>query len=264
MVRAVNEAFIRMFEKDVIYRSTRLVNWSCALRSAISDIEVDKTELTGRTLLSVPGYEEKVEFGVITSFAYKTEDGQEIVVATTRLETMLGDVAVAVHPEDDRYKHLVGKTIKHPFVDRKLEIIADSFVEKDFGTGAVKITPAHDPNDYDVGVRCNLPLINILSDEGYLLENCGQFSGQKRFDARKTVAEALEKLGLLRETKDNPMVVPICSRSKDIIEPIVKAQWYIKCEEMGRKAVDAVKNGDLKIVPNYHIATWDRWLKETR
>ncbi|CAD5228298.1 unnamed protein product [Bursaphelenchus okinawaensis] len=265
MVRAVNEAFIRMFEKGVIYRSTRLVNWCCTLRSAISDIEVDKKELTGRTQLSVPGYEEKVEFGVLTSFAYKLEGSDdEIVVATTRIETMLGDVAIAVHPQDERYTKYVGKYAIHPFLDRKLIIVADSFVEKDFGTGCVKITPAHDPNDYDVGVRHNLPMINILSDDGNLLDNCGEFSGLPRFTARKLVSEKLDKLGLLRGSVDNPMVVPMCSRSKDIIEPVVKAQWYIKCTEMGKKAVDAVKNGDLKLIPSYHESTWYRWLEDTR
>ncbi|CAD5235425.1 unnamed protein product [Bursaphelenchus xylophilus] len=264
-VRAVNEAFIRMFEKGVIYRSTRLVNWCCALRSAISDIEVDKKELSGRTLLPVPGYDEPVEFGVLTSFAYKLADSEEeIVVATTRIETMLGDVAIAVHPQDERYKKFVGKFAKHPFLDRKLLIVADDFVERDFGTGAVKITPAHDPNDYEVGVRHNLAMINILSDEGKLLENCGKFSGLPRFTARKQVTAELESLGLLRGSVDNPMVVPVCSRSKDIIEPVVKAQWYIKCAEMGKKAVDAVKKGDLKLIPSYHDATWYRWLEDSR
>ncbi|KHJ86544.1 HEAT repeat protein, partial [Oesophagostomum dentatum] len=168
MVRAVTEAFVRMHESGTIYRSNRLVNWSCALRSAISDIEVDKKELTGRTLLPVPGYEEKVEFGVLTSFAYKIKGGGtclitlygyaclmrlclegEVVVSTTRVETMLGDTAVAVHPEDPRYQHLIGKVCVHPFVDRELPIVPDSFVDREFGTGAVKITPAHDHNDYE-------------------------------------------------------------------------------------------------------------------
>ena len=204
MSKAVTEAFVRLHDDGTIYRSNRLVNWSCTLRSAISDIEVDKVELAGRTALAVPGYKEKIEFGVIVSFAYKVEDSsEEIVVATTRLETMLGDTAVAVHPEDPRYKHLHGKYVVHPFVDRKLPIIQDTFVERDFGTGAVKITPAHDPNDYEAGKRNNLKFINIFTDDGELTPGCGKFSGMKRFDARKAVQEELDKLGLYRETKGN-------------------------------------------------------------
>ena len=139
---------------------------------------------------------------------------------------------MAVHPDDDRYKHLVGKKVLHPFLDRKLPIVADTFVEKDFGTGAVKITPAHDPNDYDCGKRNNLQFITIFTDDGNVAHNCGQFSGLKRFDARKAVLAALQEKGLYRETKDNPMVVPVCNRSKDIVEPIIKPQWYVKCGDM--------------------------------
>uniref|UniRef100_A0A0N4Z0P1 Valine--tRNA ligase, mitochondrial n=1 Tax=Parastrongyloides trichosuri TaxID=131310 RepID=A0A0N4Z0P1_PARTI len=264
--RTVTEAFVRMHESGTIYRSNRLVNWSCSLRSAISDIEVDKVEISGKTLLSIPGYKDKIEFGVLVSFAYPIIDSSEqIVVATTRIETMLGDVAVAVHPEDDRYKHLVGKKIKHPFIEnRELTIISDSFVEREFGTGCVKITPAHDPTDYEVGVRHKLPMINILNDEGEMNEECGKFSGMKRFDARKAVMEELEKLGLLKEVRDNPMVVPICSRSKDVIEPRLKSQWFVKCSDMAKKAIDAVKNGELKLIPDFHVSTWNRWLGDIR
>uniref|UniRef100_A0A914Y9N0 valine--tRNA ligase n=1 Tax=Panagrolaimus superbus TaxID=310955 RepID=A0A914Y9N0_9BILA len=269
MMRAVTEAFVVLHEKGVIYRSTRLVNWSCTLRSAISDIEVDKKEITGRTLLPVPGYDEKVEFGVLVSFAYPIDgvDGEEserVIVATTRIETMLGDVAIAVHPEDDRYHHLIGKFCRHPFINRKLPIIADTFVEREFGTGAVKITPAHDHNDYEVGVRHKLPLINILDDNGNLLDNCGEFSGLKRFEARKKVLDALKAKGLYIETKENPMVVPVCSRSKDIVEPIIKAQWYVKCDEMAKRAMESVEKGELRIIPEFHINTWNRWLGDIR
>ncbi|GMR32510.1 hypothetical protein PMAYCL1PPCAC_02705, partial [Pristionchus mayeri] len=265
MKRAVTEAFIRMHEKGTIYRSTRLVNWSCSLRSAISDIEVDKKELTGATKLPVPGYEEKVEFGVIVQFAYKIKDStEELVVATTRVETMLGDTAVCVHPEDDRYKHLVGKTIVHPFVSREIPIIADDFVEREFGTGAVKITPAHDPTDYTVGVKHSLPFVTCITDDGDMAGNCGEFSGMKRFKARVAVMARLEELGLFRGKNDNPMVVPICSRSKDVIEPILKAQWYVACDEMAKKAVEVVEKGEVKIIPDTHIATWNRWLESSR
>ncbi|VDD90962.1 unnamed protein product [Enterobius vermicularis] len=265
IMRAVAHAFIMMHDNGVIYRSNRLVNWSCTLRSAISDIEVDKIELTGRTLLSVPGYKNKVEFGVLVSFAYPVEDSdEEVVVATTRVETMLGDTAIAVHPDDDRYQHLIGKYCKHPFLDRRLLIVADSFVEKEFGTGAVKITPAHDHNDYEVGLRHNLPFITIFTDDGIMNDKCGQFKGLKRFEAREAVLEALKKAGYYRSTKDNAMIVPICSRSKDIIEPIMKAQWYVKCNVMAERAKKAVESGDLKIIPDFHVATWYRWLQGSR
>jgi len=261
----VTEAFVRLHEDGTIYRSNRLVNWSCTLRSAISDIEVDKVELAGRTLLSVPGYKEKIEFGVIVSFAYKVEgSGEEIVVATTRLETMLGDTAVAVHPEDERYKHLLGKHVLHPFSQRKLPIIADTYVEREFGTGAVKITPAHDPNDYEIGKRHNLPFLTIFTDEGLVSPGCGQFSGMKRFEARVAVQEALQQAGLYRETKDNPMVVPVCNRSKDIVEPIIKPQWYVKCDDMAVAAKQAVDGGELRIIPDSHKKTWHHWMDGMR
>ncbi|ODN06420.1 Valine--tRNA ligase [Orchesella cincta] len=261
---AVRRAFVNLFEGGYIYRSNRLVNWSCTLKSAISDIEVDKVELTGRTLLSVPGYKEKVEFGVITSFAYKIDDETEIVVATTRPETMLGDTAIAVHPEDPRYAKLVGKKAKHPFVDRDLIIVADDFVDREFGTGAVKITPAHDPNDYDCGKRNDLEFITVIDENGLMMENCGIFSGMKRFDARKAVIEELKKLNLLRGDKDNPMVVPVCSRSKDIVEPLLKPQWYVACSGMAKEALELVEAGRIRIVPELHKRTWVHWMETIR
>ncbi|XP_022655201.1 valine--tRNA ligase-like [Varroa destructor] len=262
MCKAVTEAFCRLHEENLIYRANRLVNWSCALSSAISDVEVDKKELPGRTLLFVPGYKDKVEFGVLISFVYKIEGSDdEIVVATTRIETMLGDTAVAVHPNDERYKHLHGKSVIHPFVERKLPIVCDEFVDMTFGTGAVKITPAHDYTDYEVGKRHNLPFINIMDENGVISAGCGKFSGMKRFDARKAVLEELKKLGLYRETKDNPMVVPMCSRSKDIVEPILKVQWYVNCKEMAAQAVNDVKEGTLRIVPEPQIKIWNYFLE---
>uniref|UniRef100_A0A671P2A0 valine--tRNA ligase n=1 Tax=Sinocyclocheilus anshuiensis TaxID=1608454 RepID=A0A671P2A0_9TELE len=262
---AVQEAFIRMHEEGVIYRSKRLVNWSCTLNSAISDIEVDKKELTGRALLPVPGYNEKVEFGVLVSFSYKVEGSdEEVVVATTRIETMLGDTAVAVHPNDSRYQHLKGKMVVHPFCDRKMPIVFDDFVDMSFGTGAVKITPAHDHNDYEVGERHKLPFINILDENGLLINVPPPFLGMKRFEARKAVLQALKDLGQFKEVKDNPMVVPVCSRSKDIVEPLLKPQWYVDCREMGKQAADVVRNGELKIIPDHHLKTWFNWMDNIR
>lgn len=262
---AVQEAFIRMHEEGVIYRSKRLVNWSCSLNSAISDIEVDKKELTGRTLLPVPGYKEKVEFGVLVSFAYQVDGSdEEVIVATTRIETMLGDTAVAVHPSDPRYQHLRGKAVLHPFCDRKMPIVFDDFVDMNFGTGAVKITPAHDHNDYEVGVRHDLAFINILDENGLLINVPPPFLGMKRFEARKTVLQALTDRGQFKEIKDNPMVVPVCSRSKDIVEPFLKPQWYVNCADMGKQAADAVREGRLKVIPDHHIKTWFNWMDNIR
>ncbi|XP_041708701.2 valine--tRNA ligase [Coregonus clupeaformis] len=262
---AVQEAFIRLHEDGVIYRSKRLVNWSCTLNSAISDIEVDKKELTGRTLLPVPGYKDKVEFGVLVSFSYKIEGSdEEVIVATTRIETMLGDSAVAVHPADPRYQHLKGKMVLHPFCDRKMPIVFDEFVDVNFGTGAVKITPAHDHNDYDVGNRHNLAFINILDENGLLINVPAPFLGMKRFEARKAVLQALKDRGQFKETKDNPMVVPVCSRSKDIVEPLLKPQWYVNCADMGKQAADSVREGRLKIIPDHHHKTWFNWLDNIR
>lgn len=262
---AVKEAFVILHDEGTIYRSNRLVNWSCALKSAISDIEVEKKELAGRTELPVPGYADKVEFGVLVYFAYQVENSEErVVVATTRIETMLGDTAVAVNPKDERYSHLHGKSLVHPFTQRRLPVLQDDFVEMDFGTGAVKITPAHDPNDYEVGKRHKLPFLNIFTDDGYIVEGYHQFTGMKRFEARHAVLAALKEKGLYVETKDNPMVVPVCSRSKDIIEPMIKPQWYIKCDTMAQKAVEAVKSGELEIIPKTHEKTWYHWMEEMR
>ncbi|XP_076647855.1 valyl-tRNA synthetase isoform X2 [Halictus rubicundus] len=264
---AVTEAFIRLHNEGVIYRSNRLVNWSCTLKSAISDIEVDKVELTGRTLLSIPGYQEKVEFGVLVLFAYEvigSKDKERIVVATTRIETMLGDTAVAVHPQDTRYTKFIGKHVQHPFCDRKLPIIADEYVEREFGTGAVKITPAHDPNDYEIGKRHGLPFITIFDDSGNVIGDYGQFTGMKRFHARAAIINELTARDLFVEIKDNPMVVPICSRSKDVVEPLMKPQWYVRCSEMAANAMKSVQTGELKIIPDQYKKIWYHWMENIR
>ncbi|XP_014212181.1 valine--tRNA ligase isoform X2 [Copidosoma floridanum] len=265
LCRAVTEAFVRLHDEGVIYRSNRLVNWSCTLKSAISDIEVDKIELTGRTFLSIPGYQEKIEFGVLVLFAYEMEDSTDrIIVATTRIETMLGDTAIAVHPNDKRYAHLIGKHAKHPFCNRKLPVVADTYVEMEFGTGAVKITPAHDPNDYEIGKKHNLPFITIFDDDGNICGDYGIFTGMKRFHARKAILKELTDRNLFVEIKDNPMVVPVCSRSKDIVEPLIKPQWYIKCDDMAANATEAVKSGELKIIPEQFKKTWYYWMEGIR
>jgi valyl-tRNA synthetase len=266
--RAVTEAFCRFHEDGLLYRDTRLINWSCALQSAISEIEVDYIDLEGRTFLAVPNHKlkDKYEFGMITSFAYKVDGSdEEIVVATTRLETMLGDTAVAVHPADPRYTHLHGKFLVHPFTDRKIPIITDDvLVDMSFGTGAVKVTPAHDPNDYTCGKRNNLDFIIVLSEDGKIAPNGGKFAGMMRYDARVAMEDELTKLGLLRGKEVNKMRLGLCSRSGDIIEPMLTPQWYVNCQSMAERSIAAVRNGDLKIVPEMHEATWYRWLENIR
>eukprot|EP00604_Paraphysomonas_vestita_P004168 CAMPEP_0174821978 /NCGR_PEP_ID=MMETSP1107-20130205/11936_1 /TAXON_ID=36770 /ORGANISM="Paraphysomonas vestita, Strain GFlagA" /LENGTH=974 /DNA_ID=CAMNT_0016039717 /DNA_START=170 /DNA_END=3095 /DNA_ORIENTATION=- len=268
--RAVTEAFVRFYEDGLIYRDTRLINWSCALQSAISEIEVDYVDLEGITYLRVPNHtkKEKYEFGTLTSFAYKVVDSEtdeEIVVATTRLETMLGDTAVAIHPKDPRYTHLHGKFLQHPFLDRKIPIITDDvLVDMNFGTGAVKVTPAHDPNDNACGKRNNLDTIIIFTGDGKISDNCGEFSGMMRYDARSSVENALKEKGLFRGKEPNKMRLGLCSRSGDIIEPMITPQWYVNCNTMAANAVAAVRNGELKILPEFHEATWYRWLENIR
>ncbi|KAG8735288.1 hypothetical protein FRC10_010763 [Ceratobasidium sp. 414] len=265
--RAVSETFCRLHEDGIIYRANRLVNWCVKLNTTLSNLEVEQKQLTGRTLLNVPGYDEKerFEFGVITSFAYPIEGSDEkIVVATTRPETMLGDTAVAVHPDDPRYKHLHGKFVSHPFLpNRRMPIVTDSIaVDMEFGTGAVKITPAHDPNDYEVGLRHKLEFINILNDDGTFNSNAGErFQGAKRFHARRAVVEALKELGLYVEQKDNPMAVPICSKSGDIIEPVMKPQWWVNCKPLAEEAIKRTRAGELVINPKTSEAEWYRWLE---
>ncbi|RUP44102.1 LOW QUALITY PROTEIN: Aminoacyl-tRNA synthetase [Jimgerdemannia flammicorona] len=296
--KAVRETFVRLHDEGVIYRANRLVNWCVRLNTALSNLEVDNLELTGRTLLSVPGYnDEKFEFGVIVQFAYQVEDSggvrfccsrfamfmceddrfkrrllnsislsfilnEKIVVATTRVETMLGDSAIAVHSQDERYKNLHNKYVIQPFSGRRIPIIIDDvLVDPTFGTGAVKITPAHDFNDYEVGKRHNLEFINILNDDGTFNENAVQFKGYRRFHARKAVIEALKEKGLYIDTKDNIMTVPICSKSGDIIEPLMKPQWWINCKDMANAAMEAVTEGKLKVQPKTSEQEWFRWLE---
>jgi len=268
--KAVLEAFNRLHERGLLYRDRRMVNWSCALQSSISDIEVDHIELDGRTFLEVKTHKGnpndklgKYEFGTLTSFAYPVENSEErIVVATTRLETMLGDTAVAVHPEDDRYKHLHGKFVLHPLVNRRIPIITDAkLVDMEFGTGAVKITPAHDPNDYECGKRHNLEFISVLTLDGAINKNGGdKFKGLMRYDARIAVEEALAKIGLYVGKEPNKMTLGLCSRSGDVLEPMITPQWYVKCDGMAKRATDAVRDGSLKIVPKEHERTWFNWL----
>lgn len=260
---AVAELFVRLHDDGLIYRSNRLVNWCTALNTALSNIEVQQKEINGRTKIAVPGYERMIDFGVLTHFKYPIEGSEEqIEVATTRPETMLGDSGIAVHPDDERYKHLVGKTARHPFIEgRKLPIVADTYVDPEFGTGAVKMTPAHDPNDFELGKRHNLEFITILTDDGRLNANAGpMFKGQKRFEARYTVKAELEKLGLFVKEVDNPMKIPLCEKSKDVIEPLIKPQWWVEMKPLAEPGLDAIKDGRLRILPPMQERSYERWL----
>lgn len=264
--RAVTEAFVRLYEDGSIYRQRRLVNWCCTLNTAIADIEVEHVEFEKPEKKRIPGYNREIEFGLIYEFEYPIENSDEKVkIATTRPETLLGDTGVAVHPDDERYKHLHGKFIIHPFNGRRMPIVTDSeLVKMDIGTGVVKVTPAHDPNDFACGTRHNLEFINILNDDGTLNENGAPFQGLPRFDARDEVIKALQDKGLYVGKKKNPMSIGFCSRSKDVIEPVLKPQWWVKCDEMGAMACQAVRNGDLELIPSMWNETWYRWLDNIR
>ncbi|CAG2058113.1 unnamed protein product, partial [Timema podura] len=397
---AVKEAFMRLFEAGLVYRANSLVNWSCVLQSAISDIEVEHRHFSGSTLCKVPGYDDPVEFGVISDFAYKFCDrvnvwfnfvvcvvlDGEIVVSTTRIETMLGDVAVAVNPSDTRYKHLQGVHLWHPFQHRKIPLIFDEAVDINFGTGiveldllprcystmrsghttagklllfgtghttaekpllfgtgiveltlqpgcdsycafrphncrktialwnstldrdsklnlpvigsltycessaldlvateegliwitflfvllpltplrAVKITPAHDMIDLEVSKRHGLDSISVITEEGRMESNCGVYSGMKRFEARSKLLEDLHTLKLFRGKRDHSVQVPFCTRSEDVVELLLKPQWFIRCKQMAEEAAAAVQDGQLQLEPAYTEKIWYNWLYNSR
>ena len=272
--RAVKLTFVQLYDEGSIYRANRLVQWCTALSTTLSNLEVKNIELEGRKKLDVPGYEKKIEFGVLTYFRYPIEDstggsltgkyeGKEFIeIATTRPETMLGDTAIAVHPDDERYQHFVGKYAIHPFLpNRKMIIIADEDVDKAFGTGAVKITPAHDPNDFIKGQRHGLEFINILNDDGTMNDNAGTYKGQKRFDVRYKVISDLKELGLYIKDEDHPMTLPTCEKSKDVIEQVMKPQWWMRMTDMAKAADDAVTDGRIVIRPESEARKYHHWMQ---
>jgi valyl-tRNA synthetase len=250
MVGAVREAFCRLHQEGLIYRATRLVNWDVQARTVLSDLEVLN--------------EENVK-GELFLFAYNVhpEDGTgEIVVATTRPETMLGDTAVAVHPDDPRYQHLIGKRLQHPFVERELRVIADPIlVDPKFGTGAVKVTPAHDFNDFETGKRHNLEEINILTLDGNINDIGGEFAGLERFKARKAVKKKLDELGLARGTKAHVLTLPRSERNNSIVEPMISTQWYVSMKPLADPALEAVRDGRTKIIPEEWTKTYNHFLE---
>jgi len=246
MSEAVVETFVRLSEEGLIYRGQKLVNWDPVLKTAISDLEVVSEE----------------EDGSMWSIRYALADGSgELVVATTRPETMLGDVAVAVHPDDERYAHLVGRMLSLPLSDRQIPIIADEYVEKDFGTGCVKITPAHDFNDYAIGLRHDLPMINILTDDAKINDAApAKYRGMDRYVARKAVLADLEAEGLLVETKKHKLQVPRGDRSGQVIEPYLTWQWFVRMDTLAARGLELVEQGHVKFVPENWINTYRHWL----
>jgi valyl-tRNA synthetase len=247
MSRAVTEAFVRLYEEGLMYRATRLINWCPECLTSLSDLEVDNEEGAN---------------GELFEFAYEVEGGGEIVVATTRPETMLGDTAVAVHPDDPRYEALHGKFVRHPFVQRRFPIITDAvLVDPKFGTGAVKVTPAHDFNDFATGKRHGLEEINILETNGTLNANAGPFAGLDRKEARRAVKKALEDRGLARGAKPHKLTLPRCQRSGGVVEPMISTQWFLQMRGMADAALEAVHSGKTTIVPAEWTKTYDHFLE---
>ncbi len=247
--KAVEEVFIKLYEEGYIYKGSRIINWCPVCKTSLSDAEVEHEEQEGH-------------FWHIKYPIVGTDDYLEI--ATTRPETMLGDTAIAVHPDDDRYKDLVGKKALLPLVNREIPIVADYYVDKEFGTGAVKITPAHDPNDFEVGKRHNLPEINVMNDDAVINENGGKYAGLERYAARKQMVKDLEEQGLLVKIVPHTHNVGTHDRCRTTVEPLVKQQWFVKMEELAKPAINAIKTGELKFVPERFDKIYLHWLENIR
>ena len=247
--KAVREVFVSLYEKGLIYKGSRIINWCPNCVTALSDAEVE--------------YQDKP--GHMWHMRYPLTDGSGyLVVATTRPETMMGDTGVAVHPEDERYKHLVGKTVTLPLMNREIPIVADEYVEMDFGTGCVKMTPAHDPNDFEVGLRHNLDTIRVLDDNGKVNANGGKYEGMDRYEARKAVVADLEALGLMEKIDDYSHNVGTCYRCHKDVEPIISAQWFVKMEPLAKEALRVVNEGETRFVPDRFAKTYTNWMENVR
>jgi len=244
--RAVKEVFIRLYRKGLIYRGERLINWCPGCNTSISDAEVEHEEMDGH----------------FWHIYYPIKDSNEYIeVATTRPETMLGDTAVAVHPDDERYKRLVGKTAILPLMNREIPIIADEYVDMEFGTGAVKITPAHDPNDFEVGLRHGLAQINVMNNDATLNENAGKYCGMDRFEARKQIVEDLKALGLLGKVEPHRHNVGTCYRCNSIVEPLISLQWFVKMKPLAEPAIEVVRQGKVQFVPERFAKIYYNWME---
>jgi len=250
MSEAVTEAFVRLHEKGLVYRGDYLVNWSPNLQTAVSDLEVDYSE----------------EMGNLYYFKYPLADGSGdfIPVATTRPETILGDSAVCVHPDDERYKAFIGKKVRVPMMDREIVVIADEYVDREFGTGALKVTPAHDTNDYELGKKHSLPIINIMNKDASINENGGTYQGLDRFKCREKLWSDMQAAGLVLKTVPHLQRVPRSQRGGEVIEPLVSSQWFVKMDSMAARAVRAVREGDIKIIPERFDKVWYSWLENIR
>lgn len=244
---AVREAFVRLYEKGLIYRGPRMINWSPGLMTAVSDLEVEYSE----------------EPGKLYYFKYILVDGADryIPVATTRPETILGDTAVAVHPEDERYRTLIGSKVIVPILGREIPVIADSYVEREFGTGALKITPGHDPHDYEIGERHNLPVINIMNKDATINENGGKYNGMDRFVCRQQIWADMADAGLVIKEEPYILNVPRSQRGGEVIEPLVSTQWFVKIEPLAKAALSAVQDGQIKIVPERFTKVYYNWME---
>jgi valyl-tRNA synthetase len=245
--RAVREAFVRLHEKGLIYRGPRLINWSPGLKTAVSDLEVEYSE----------------EMGTLYYFKYQLADNTDeyIVVATTRPETILGDTAVAVHPDDDRYQHFVGRQVIVPILGRLIPVIADSYVDREFGSGALKITPGHDPNDYMIGQRHNLPVISVLDEAARINAHGGPYQGQDRFVCRKNLWEDMRKAGLVVKEEPYTLNVPRSQRGGEIVEPMISTQWFVRIKPLAEKAMEAVRDGRIRIVPERFTKVYFNWME---
>ena len=248
--KAVQTVFIKLYEKGYIYKGSRIINWCPVCKTSISDAEVVHEDQDG--------------FFWHINYPIVGEEGRFVEIATTRPETLIGDTAVAVNPDDDRYKDLVGKMLKLPLTDREIPVIADEYVDKEFGTGCVKITPAHDPNDFEVGKRHNLPEINIMNDDATIKLPGSKYDGMDRYEARKAMVEDLKALGLLVKVVPHTHAVGTHDRCKATVEPMIKPQWFVKMDEMAKPAIEALKNGELKFVPESFGKTYLHWLEGIR
>jgi len=257
--RAVREAFVRLYDKGLIYRGEYLINWSPGLQTAVSDLEVEYTEEQGQL------YHFKYMLSDSTTAPADGVAGQDFVpVATTRPETVLGDTAVAVHPEDERYQHLIGKTCVVPILGREIPIIADEYVDREFGTGALKITPGHDPNDFEIGKKHNLPTINVMTRKAAINEHGGPYNGLDRFECRKKLWADMEAQDLTLAVKPHLMQVPRSQRGGEIVEPIVSTQWFVKMRSLADAGLAAVADGRIKIIPERFTKVYNNWLEDIR
>ena len=253
--KAVTEVFVKMHEKGYIYKGARMINWCPICNTSISDAEVEYQEQAGHfwhikyPLMNDDGTVSTTEF---------------LTFATTRPETMLGDTAVAIHPEDERYQHLIGRKVMLPLMNREIPIVTDTYVDREFGTGVVKITPAHDPNDFEVGKRHDLPIINVMNDDATINENGGKFAGLDRYEARKAIVEELDQMGLLVKIEDHTHNVGTHDRCKTTIEPLVKEQWFVKMDELIKPAREAVKNGEIRLIPERMEKNYFNWTDNIR